>query len=105
MEKRDSGKVYPSIDAVVKEYKRAYTHNNRYLDGFGKFTVIDSIGSIKREKRESSHDPKFHSDSALDTKLGQNYFSALANQIKDMINSGEINLQRLFGPPAPQEDQ
>lgn len=77
------------LEGKIKEYTRAF-RRDKYLKGFGEFRVDSAVSSIKDEK-----DYQIKSDSNLDARFNDFYFSSLALTEIEMEEYGRTN-----GPPS-----
>ena len=92
MDSEPAEKTEKSIADLVAEYKSAFLHGDRFLEGFGTFLAIDAIGSARKEQRRDallSEKPSYNSEPFLDTDLGSNYFDSLAKTEWEIFGAGK----------------
>ena len=85
-------KTEKSIADLVAEYKSAFLHGDRFLEGFGTFLAIDAIGSARKEQRRDAlltEKHNYNSEPFLDTEIGPKYFESLANIEWEMFSAGK----------------
>jgi len=92
MDSEPAEKTEKSIADLVAEYKSAFLHGDRFLEGFGTFLTIDTIGSARKEQRreaEPGEKKDYQSEPFLDTEIGPKYFESLANIEWEMFGAGK----------------